>query len=188
MEKRSQLTGLPSRYALLAGFAVLCLVRSASAAAVTVGSGDLDFTNCGGGLAEVNSTTITWTPPSGTVSNAGCIITGGNTDVSYSGGTLGPNTTGAIADLTLNQGSKDDFLTFTGSTLDFVLGSFQTYSGPTNCASIGVGQTCVVLAGSPFLLTNLGGGQTSISLVPLGTVTDGGVTSTWTGTLLYPVQ
>jgi len=38
-----------------------------------------------------------------------------------------------------------------------------------------------VVAGSPFILTNEGGGNTGVGLKAFGTITDNGVTSNWNG-------
>jgi hypothetical protein len=126
-------------------------------------------------------TTITWLPATlgGT---AGCIDTGAGTALTYSGGTLGAGVIGNIMNLTPG-GIVNDFMTFTGTTLDFVLDGFAapaTTNG-TNCASTVSGQTCVAVAGSPFLLTNLGSGDTAVSLTAYGTILDGGTTSYWSG-------
>jgi hypothetical protein len=160
------------------GAAVLfSLIPSASAAAV----GILDEANCSGGGVTVNATTITWLP-AGTVSGTGCIDTGMGTNLAYSGGTLVAGVVGNIKNLSPG-GVVDSFMTFQGTTLDFVLTGFMTpvTTNGTNCASTTTGQTCVATATSPFLLTNLGGGDTGVALTAFGTITDGGVTSTWSG-------
>ena len=70
---------------------------------------------------------------------------------------------------------------FTGSSLDFVLTGLGPGSSNTNCAGvIAVGESCAAL-GSPFLLTYNGVNQTTVTLAANGTVTDGGVISTWSG-------
>jgi hypothetical protein len=171
------------RYILACGSMALsavvffALIPSASAAAV----GTLNEANCAGGGVIVNATTITWLPV-GTVAGTGCIDTGIGTALAYSGGLLGPGVAGNIADLTPG-GIVDDFMTFSGTTLDFVLDGFTapaTTNG-TNCAGTTTGQTCVAVAGSPFILTNLGSGDTGVSLTAFGTILDGGTTSNWSG-------
>jgi hypothetical protein len=142
--------------------------------------GPLNVANCSGGGVTVSATTITWSPI-GTTAGTGCIDTGLGTNVTYSGGTLGAGVTGNIKNLTAGGGSVDQFMTFQGSTLDFVLTSLGPGSANTVCTGLAVGGSCSVFAGSPFLLTNLGGGNTSVGLSANGSVTDGGVTSFWKG-------
>jgi hypothetical protein len=167
------------RYMALGAVALFCsLTPSASAAAI----GMLNEANCSAGGVMVTETTITWLPL-GTLAGTGCISTGSGTNVTYSGGTLSSGVTGNIEDLTSPGGIVNDFMTFQGTTLDFVLDGFTTptTTNGTNCASTTVGQTCVVFSGSPFLLTNLGGGDTAVALSAFGTIVDGGVTSNWSG-------
>ena len=153
------------------------LIPTASAGAIGV----LNEANCSGGGVIVNATTITWVPV-GTVNGTGCIDTGIGTALTYSGGILGPGVAGNIADL-IPGGIVDDFMTFSGTTLDFVLDGFTSpaTTNGTNCASTTTGQTCVAVAGSPFLLTNLGSGDTGISLTAFGTILDAGTSSAWSG-------
>jgi len=156
--------------------AFLSFIPTASATAM----GAFNEANCGGGGVTVSETQITWATV-GPVS--GCVITGLGTDVTYSGGTLLPGVTGSI--LSLSSGGStpvDSFMTFQGTTLDFVLDGFVTPSTTNglNCSSTTTGQTCVVFNGSPFLLTNLGS-DTGVSLTAFGTVTDGLVVTEWAG-------
>ena len=153
------------------------LIPTASAGAI----GMLNEANCSGGGVIVDATTITWLP-AGTVGGTGCIDTGLGTALTYSGGILGPGVAGNIADLSPG-GIVDDFMTFSGTTLDFVLDGFTSpaTTNGTNCASTTTGQTCIAVAGSPFLLTNLGSGDTAVSLTAYGTILDGGTTSYWSG-------
>jgi len=160
---------------------VLSLVSLAPTMASATAMGSLNETNCGGGGVTVNATTITWLP-AGTVGGTGCIVTGAGTDVTYSGGALLAGVTGNIMNLTPG-GVVDNFMTFQGTSLDFVLDPFTppvTTNG-TDCAGTPTGGTCVAAAGSPFVLENLGGGNTAVALTAFGTVLDGGVTSTWSG-------
>jgi hypothetical protein len=121
--------------------------------------------------------------PAGTVGGTGCIATGAGTNVTYSGGTLGAGVVGNIADLVSPGGIVGDFMTFQGTRLDFVLDGFTTptTTNGTNCAGTTTGQTCVVFAGSPFLLVNLGSGDTLVALTAFGTILDGGFISNWSG-------
>jgi hypothetical protein len=165
--------GLPA-FGVLAFFG---LVPAASAGAV----GPFNETSCAGGGIVFDATHISWTPV-GTVAGTGCILTTSGTNLSSSGGPLGSGVTGNIKNLVAGGGAVDQFMTFQGTTLDFVLTGFQSPS-PTNgvnCASTGVGQSCIVAVGSPFLLTNLGAGQTAITLSAFGTITDG-ITVPWFG-------
>ena len=165
--------------------AFFSLVTSASATAI----GSISEANCGGGGVTVSSTTITWLPV-GPAAGTGCITTGAGTSITYSGGTLGAGVTGDIMDLMAGGGAVvDDFMTFPGTSLDFSLTGFLTFpAASTNCASLSASQTCVAFNiassgpfDSPFLLTNLGGGNTGVSLTAYGTVLDDGVLSNWTG-------
>ena len=163
-------------YMLAAGIALLGCSSTAMATAI----GSLNVANCAGGGVTVSATTITWSPV-GTVAGTGCIDTGLGTNVTYSGGTLGAGVAGNIKNLPAGGPPVDQFMTFTGSTLDFVLTSLGPGSANTNCSGLAVGASCSVFAGSPFLLTNLGGGNTAVGLSANGTVTDGGVLSFWKG-------
>jgi len=79
-------------------------------------------------------------------------------------------------------------MTFAGTTLDFVLSPFAPASSPfgTDCATLTNGESCVLSAGSPLLLTDIGG-QTLISVAVSGTVTDGIATAAWHGTFTSQV-
>ena len=151
---------------------LFALIPTASASAI----GTVNEANCAGGGVTVTLTTVTWLPATlgGT---AGCIATGAGTNLTYSGGTLGAGVVGNILNLTPG-GIVNDFMTFTGTTLDFVLDGFTTpaTTNGTNCASTVSGQTCVAVAGSPFLLTNLGSGDTAVSLTVI--LASGSITST----------
>jgi hypothetical protein len=143
--------------------------------------GPLNVANCAGGGVTVSSTAITWSPV-GTAAGTGCIDTGLGTDVTFSGGSLLAGDPGNIKNLTFGGGLPvDQFMTFQGTTLDFVLSALGPGSTNTNCTGLAVGASCSVFAGSPFLLTNLGNGNTAVGLSANGTVTDGGVTSFWKG-------
>ncbi len=159
--------------------AIACFGVSSTAMATAIGS--LDVANCSGGGVTVSATSITWSP-AGTVSGTGCIDTGLGTSVTYSGGTLGPGVAGNIMNLTAGGGSVDSFMTFSGTTLDFVLTGLGPGSINTACGSLSsAGQSCSVIAGSPFLLTYISSGVTAVSLSAFGTITDNGITSNWFG-------
>jgi hypothetical protein len=172
----------------LALLVILCMGLTGMAMATPIGA--LNIANCPGGGVTVNLTTITWLP-TGTVAGTGCIDTGIGTSVSYSGGTLGGGAVGNIQDLTSpTTFPVNNFMTFTGTPLDFILAALPaaTATNGTNCASTTVGQSCVVFAGSPFLLTNEGSFGTAVSLTAMGTATDGsGPASNWSGTFTTQV-
>jgi hypothetical protein len=163
-------------FAVAAGVVAICLASGAPVFADAAGS--LSVANCAGGGVSLSETSITWLP-SGTVAGTGCINTGLGTSLTYSGGSLGPGAIGNIQNLTSGSGPIDQFLTFQGTTLDFVLTSLGPGVSNTDCSSLLMGQSCSIAAGSPFILTDMGS-FTSIGLSAGGTVTDGG-TSDWSG-------
>ena len=163
-------------FAVVAGVAAICLASGVPAFADAAGS--LDVANCSGGGMSLGATSITWLP-AGTVSGTGCIATGAGTNLTYSGGTLGAGATGNIQNVTSGGGPIDQFMTFQGTSLDFVLTMLGPGSTNTNCATLTIGQSCSVFAGSPFVLTDLGL-STVISFAAGGTLTDGGL-SDWSG-------
>jgi hypothetical protein len=81
-------------------------------------------------------------------------------------------------------------MTFTGATgLDFTLTGLGPGTSDTTCAGLGIGGSCSVVNGSPFVLTSNGVGGSNVYLVAFGTVTDGtGTTSTWTGEFSQPLS
>jgi hypothetical protein len=171
-----------SRKYLIGGIAVLALFSMIPAASA-VALGTLDMANCPGGGTTVTLTTITFFPV-GSMPGTGCTATGVGTNVTSSGGTLGPNVIGNILNLTAGGGSVDHFMTFTVPSLDFVLDAFVLPMQPSNdanCASTLSGQTCVVNSTSQFLLTNAGDGTTNVTATAVGHLVDGGVTSDWRG-------
>lgn len=85
---------------------------------------------------------------------------------------------GNIQNLTAGGGAVDQFITFPGTNLDFVLTGFgATTTNSTACDTV-IGHSCIWAAGSPFDLTNTAGGV-SIGVIMLGTIVDGGVISDW---------
>lgn len=161
-----------------AAFAAFLSCSVAASAAV---SGKLSIANCTAGGVTVAGPTIDFTLP--VAQGTGCIATGVNTSVTYSGGTLLPSTQGVIKDLTAGGPAVViDFMTFTGhSTLHFDL----TQVGPgvinTVCAALPIGSKCSPVAGSPFVFLNTGSG-TSVSLDARGIARDSTTTvSKWSG-------
>jgi len=173
---------LDTRFAVVATAAVaLFLAPGFSGRASAAAFGPYNIANCSGGGATVTLTTITWSP-AGSVGGTGCFNTGIGTNLTYSGGVIGPAATGNIKNL--GPGTPlpvDQFMTILGTSLDFVLTSLGPGSANTNCAALLVNQSCSVAAGSPFVLTLLAGNQTGVSLAANGTITDAGVLSNWFG-------
>jgi len=163
-------------FAVAAGVVLICLVSGAPVFADATGS--FNVANCAGGGVSLSETSITW-QPSGTLAGTGCINTGTGTSLTYSGGLLGPGATGNIQNVTAGTLPIDQFMTFQGTTLDFVLTFLGPGSSNTNCSSLSFGQSCSIVAGSPFVLTDLGS-TTIIGFSAGGTITDGG-TSDWSG-------
>jgi hypothetical protein len=141
---------------------------------------NLSVANCSGGGATVAATTIVWSP-SGTAPNTGCIDSGIASSVSYMGGTLGAGDVGNIADLTVGDLPVDDFMTFAGTPLDFVLTGVGPGLSNTNCALSTTNTTCSVFAGSPFILTYVSPSVTGVALGVNGTVNVLGGAASWNG-------
>jgi hypothetical protein len=163
----------------LSMLACVSFVTPASASVM----GILTEASCAGGGVTVSSTTIIFSPI-GTLANTGCIDTGINTNLTFSGGgTLLPGAIGNILDLSIvNPFPFDQFMTFAGKPLDFVLTGLGPGVANTNCALTDAGGiNCSVAAGSPFILSNAGPGNTGVALKAFGTITDNGVTSNWNG-------
>lgn len=166
---------------ILAGVACFGISGMASASPIIV-----SVANCGGGGVTVSASTITWTPPTlgGT---AGCIQTGGTTSFNYTGGgggTLGPNVTGNILNLTTGGGIVDGFMTFavpTAYTIDFVLDGLGPGAASSDCNLNGTTKTTCSPGGGPFILTYIDATDTAIALRAFGTVTDGATTYAWSG-------
>jgi len=141
---------------------------------------NLSVANCSGGGATVTATTIVWSP-NGTVAGAGCIDSGIGTSVSYMGGTLLAGDVGNIEDLTAGTLPVDDFMTFQGTPLDFVLTGIGPGLANTNCALSSTNTTCSPFAGSPFILTFISANVTGVALGVNGTVGDLAGPATWSG-------
>jgi hypothetical protein len=155
----------------------------ASGASATV-IGTANFANCGGGGVAVNATQVIWTP-TGSQAGYGCMLSGAGTKLDYSGGTVGAGVSADIKNLTAGGGVVDNFINIVGSSplIDFRLTALVAANATngTNCAGLLDGQSCVVVAGSPFLLTANAGG-TGITLAMAGDVSDGvGAASAWKG-------
>ena len=166
---------LHSRFYMLAAGIVL-LGCSSTAMAAAIGTASLG--QCSGGGVMVNSTTINW-QNAGTQPNTGCFNTGIPTSISYSGGSVGAGATGNIKDLVAPAGTVDQFMTISGTNLDFVFNGFAAPPTSNTACDSTLGDSCIVATGSPFFLTNTATGV-SVNLDAFGTITDGGVTSNWT--------
>lgn len=158
---------------------VCALTPTASASMI---SGSLSLTNCTGGGVTVNSTNIDWTQ---TVNGGdGCIATGTGTSVTYDAGTLTEgDSSGVILDLSMPTSFPVvDFITFTSASgLHFDLSTILPSTANTDCSALGIGDSCSVFAGSPFLLTKSANG-TSVTLSVSGTAGDlSGDMATWGG-------
>jgi hypothetical protein len=186
---------------LLTAFAVAALLMCASTASAAVTGGHLDVSNCAGGGVLVSESAIYWLP-AGSLANTGCIDTGLGTNVTYTnsgGGTLGPGVVGNIKDLTPGGGAVDQFMTFTGTPLDFVLTSIgpgdtsNTVCPSTYNASNLALDSCSILIThgpatgtvSPFILTINPNNSTTVTLDTGGVVNDNGSgttgNTTWMG-------
>jgi hypothetical protein len=154
-------------FALAVAIATL-LVGPATAA--PIGGLDTGICNTGGGVT-VTLTTIDWYLPVG--GGDGCIVTGGGTNITHSGGVLTGGVQGLILDLDVVSTPLplDSFMTFTGTPLNFVLESLGPGVANTNCVGLAVGSSCSVAPGSPFILTRSSRG-TTVTLSAQGTVTD----------------
>ena len=166
---------------ILAGIA--CFGISGIASAEVMGEAQLG--QCApaapGGLSGVtiSATSITWDPATlgGT---AGCFVTGSPTSITSTQPTVLSGQMGNILNLTAGGGAVNDFITFNGTTLDFVLTGFGATGALSTACDSTVGDSCIVAVGSPFELRNTTGGVT-LDFTVLGSITDGGVLSTWSG-------
>ena len=161
----------------IAIFAVLVLSMPAKAAPV----GHLDTGICAGGGVTITAVAIDFLLPVG--GGNGCTVTGSGTNVTSAAGNLGPGIQGQIRDFTAGMPIPvADFMTFSANPgLHFDLTSLGPGMANTNCAGLGLGQSCSAFAGSPFVLTLLSTG-TTISLSATGVAGDGSATTTpWTG-------
>jgi hypothetical protein len=143
--------------------------------------GALNVGICAGGGVTITTTIIDFTLPVG--GGTGCTVTGGGTNVTYiGGGPLVSGVQGLIRDINLPSGPLIDFMTFAGNpNLHFDLLSLGPGVANTNCAALGLGQSCSPFAGSPIILTN-NGVSTSLTLSATGVARDlSGSNSDWLG-------
>lgn len=166
--------------AALFAIALLALAPAAPAAVI----GHLDVANCSGGGVIVTANSIDWIAPVGMPN--GCIQTGSNTNITYTGGTLGSGQTGSILDLTAAMPFPvTGFMTFSAAPgLYFDLSKLGP--GPTSTACTSSfdpnSAPCAAFAGSPFQLQATASG-TSVTLSASGVARDmsAGTPSTWIG-------
>jgi hypothetical protein len=170
------------RKCVFGGVALLSFVVTASATPV----GSLTTNGCPGNQVVVTATTIDW-DPAGT--GAGCIVTGGSTNIAYAGGTLLTNVTGTIKDLPAGPFPVPDFMVFAGHPLlHFNLSGLGPGPGNTNCAALLDFESCAVFAGSPFGLQRQGT-QTAVFLGVFGFATDGTLPdSAWQGSFSVTIS
>ncbi len=168
------------RMPLAIGVGLVYLAIGSPASATPLGS--LSIANCAGGGVTLTETTVT-SLPAGTLAGTGCIETGAGTNVAFSGGSIGQGLAGNILNLTTSSVFPvNNFMTFpaVSPVLDFVLTGLGPGSSNTSCAGLLFGQSCSIVAGSPFVLTSFGT-NTTLSLLANGTVADATGTSTWSG-------
>jgi hypothetical protein len=172
-----------SRVRLAVIASVALLVSSVASAAPLVGT----FTTAGLGDVRVGANFIDW-------AQAGNIFGPTNGDILFVSGT------GSFSPLALTQGtikdlnaatdpvgvpiSESNFLTANVEpTWNFTLNFIQPGSGTAAGCTTTVGAVCTPFVGSPFTITNLIGGGSSVALALNGTVTDGiGPASNFVGT------
>jgi hypothetical protein len=170
------------RFATLAGIALLAFSVTAQAAPLTG-----TFTTAGLGDVRVGASFIDW-------GQAGDIFGPTNGDILYVSGTGSFSvlalTNGTIHDLNMAAepvGTSfllNNFLTSVAEpTWNFALTFIQPGTGTAAGCTAAVGAVCTPFVGSPFTITNLVGGGSSVALALNGTVTDGvGPTTAWIGT------
>jgi hypothetical protein len=167
----------PAFVALQVALAIALFAPRVSAAPV----GTVSVGICAGGGVDVTLTSIDWLLPVG--GGFGCTVTGTPTNVTYSGGVLVSGVTGSILDLgPATVLPLANFMTFTGNPgLTYELDGLGPGVANTNCAALLIGESCSVFAGSPFILTWLGGLNTTVSLSAFGRVFDATGFSLWSG-------
>lgn len=170
------------RLGLVTATAVLSLTFANAAFASPIGT--LNLSNCFGGSFNFSATTITWSP-AGTVAGTGCADTQALTNITWSGGTIGPGAAVNIKNVASSGGVVDHFMDIIGApALDFELTAFgpATPTNGTACGTLSLGQSCIPFIGSSYLLTLGSGGLVTFSLHASGLATDGvGLPSLWGG-------
>lgn len=150
------------------------LYFSGTASAEVIGTFGLN-----GGTVTVSATSLTWVGTASVVNSA----------LGYGAGGLTMVPNGDAVTLAPLPGSLpipvNDFMTFNGTPLDFILDVAGPGSTNTDCSTGGLathGGQCSAFAGAPLVLSSAIGGGTLVSLNVSGTVTDGsGTTSIWQG-------
>jgi hypothetical protein len=160
------------RLAVFASMALLISSVTAHAAPLTG-----TFTTAGLGDVRVGATTIDW-------GQAGNIFGPTNGDILYVSGTGSFSvlqlTNGTIHDLNMATEPTgtpfllNNFLTSVAEpTWNFALTFIQPGTGTAAGCTATVGDVCTPFAGSPFTITNLAGGGSSVALSLSGTISDG---------------
>lgn len=169
----------------LLALTVLASVTFVPAASASV-IGTLDFVPCTGGDIVVTVGTIDFTTPERPTGTNGCIMAAGLNSITYTTGVVGNVNAGTVNDLGFPPpGSGNlDFIAFAGNpNLHFDLqglGPVPAGTG-TSCSFSFSGPSCVVTAGSQFLLTPSGAG-TTVTLNVFGVAHDlSATTTTWIG-------
>ena len=175
-----------------AGFCVTVLALLVASPVSAAVIGQLSVSSVGGGGVTVSAALIDWFPA---INN---ITTGGDTNVSYTTGVLGPSTLGTALDIpAFVTFPLVDFMTFSGHpNLHFDLSQLGPGSANSNCAALNdfsqVGQSCSPLVdpdgvgpqpafASPFILTVNPTG-TGVLLAARGNARDLSATvSLWSG-------
>ena len=170
---------LLSRFNFVAALAIPALFSISIASASVVGGFATDGTGTNANIT-ITLTSISFGPNPNLQVTASSLTYGAG--VSLAVGTLGDIANATPASLPLN-----DFMTFSGTPLDFTLIGVGPGSSNTDCAGLSNFGTCSIPLGggiiSPIVL-ELMNGDTVASLTVFGTVTDGtGILSAWSGTL-----
>src|SRR5260370_37771656 len=127
--------------------------------------------------AEVTNTTVLMFAgcPSGVLGAAGCLVSA--EVVEFANGN--PIVLGA------GLAANNPFIQFAAHPLIlYTITVIGPGSPNTNCASLSVGNSCALFAGSPLILTDAPAGGTpgtTLSFAVAGTVTDGAGTTNWIG-------
>ena len=159
---------------------LLTLAMAAPARADVIGV--LTTSACTGQGVTVTFTSIDWLPAGG---GGGCLTTDTPTNVTYTGGVLGPGVTGTVKDLP--PVPTTDFMTFAGNPLlHYDLTSIGPGVANLDCPDIlssdsTIAPNCSIIAGSPFVVRSGAAGST-VTLDVFGTARDGSsIISTWQG-------
>ena len=168
--------GLRQAFSILAILATVVFFAS-TASATPIGLVRFDS---GAGGVTVGINFVDWTPPVG--GSGGTFVVGGGTTLTSALGSPAVGTTGTFLDLSAGTVFPlANFMTFAAVPgLAFDLGFVGPGSANTNCAGLGIGQSCSIFVGSPIILTATSTG-TSVALSAGGIARDGTTPSNWQG-------